>query len=232
MKRIISAALAAVMCITPLAAFAGSFESEIKSYPWAGEAAEYCFNNGIMTGDDKGDMNLGDNITRAQMAKIFSEAFDLSPVSDYEFRDVPRDSWYYRYSLSLQDSMLKKLEKFNGGEYVTRAEFAATLVKASGGQASDSYAITTYSFKDAKDADEAYRPWLETAVANLYMLGDGENFHPNDLLTRAEACAFLYRAKFPDANKTPITGASEVTLAQAQSWARAKGASDLFVDAA
>lgn len=66
--------------------------------------------------------------------------------------------------------MPKKGSLFNGGEYVTREEFAASLVKASGQKAADSYTITNYSFKDAQSVDDAYKNLLETAVTNLYML--------------------------------------------------------------
>ena len=98
-------------------------------------------------------------------------------------------------------NMPKKGSSFNGGEYVTREEFAASLVKASGQKAADSYTITNYSFKDAQSVDDAYKNLLETAVTNLYMLGDGGNIRPKDLLTRAEACTFLYRVVNPAADK-------------------------------
>ena len=240
MKRIISAALAAVMCLAPFAAFAGSFQQEIKSYPWAREAVQYCFDGGIMTGDDKGDMNLGDNITRAQMAKIFSEAFDLSPISNYEFRDVPRDSWYYRYSRNMMGGRLLKSAYntigwyFHGEQYVTREEFAAVLVRCShDNEASENCAVINYSFKDADEVDEDYKYYVETAVKNLYVLGDDNaELRPKALLTRAEACCILYRALEPDADKTPITGESEVTVEQAISWATKCGGSELFIQAA
>ena len=64
------------------------------------------------------------------------------------------------------------------------------------------------------------------------MLGDSGNIRPKDLLTRAEACTFLYRVVNPAADKTLITGNAQVTVEQAQAWAKAKGAHQRFIDIA
>ncbi len=42
-----------------------------KQYPWAKESVEYCLENNIISGDETGDLMLGGNLTREQMAKIF-----------------------------------------------------------------------------------------------------------------------------------------------------------------
>lgn len=232
MKKTISMILTAAMCISPFTAFASDFESEIKSYPWARTSVEYCFENGILQGDEFGNFDLGGNLTRAQMARIFTDAFGLKQAKKSEFADSKVTDWYYPYSLSIQDSMPKKEENFNGGEYVTRAEFAATLAKAAGEKAANSNVVTRVSFKDYEEVDEDYMYWLETAIKKLYMLGDEGYIRPNDLLTRAEACAFLYRVVNPGADKTPIMGESQVTLKQAQAWAKAKGAEERYIDIA
>lgn len=232
MKKLLSIVLSVSICALGLIAEAKTFEQEIKAYPWARESVKYCFDNGILSGDEFGDLNLGGNLTRAQMARIFTDAFNLKRAKETAFADSKKTDWYYGYSLSLQDYMPIQPYEFNGGEYVTREEFAATLASASGCKAASSYTITNYSFKDAGDVEDAYKNWLETAVVNLYMLGDGGKINPKDLVTRAEACAFMYRAINPEADKTPITGGAEVTLSMAQSWAKAKGATDAFVDAA
>lgn len=234
MKKIISLILTAFIsaAAVPAKAVSTSWQKETEAYPWAAESVEYCYNNGIIEGDEFGDLDLGGNLTRAQMARIFADTFGLEEAKTLQFEDVKSTDWFYTYARRIQISMPKKDNNFNGGEYVTREEFAATLVKASGGKASDSYTITNYSFKDASDVDDAYKNLLETAVTNLYMLGDNDNIRPKDLLTRAEACSFLYRVVKPEADKTPITGGAQVTVEQAQKWAKAKGAADIFIEAA
>ncbi len=228
MKRIISLILA-VSTLISITASAKQWQSE---YPWAEESVTYCMENGILSGDEFGDLNLGGNLTRAEMARIFADTFKLEETKTSQFIDVKKTDWFYGYSKKIESSMPIKTESFNGGEYVTREEFAATLVKASGGKASSSYTITNYNFDDADTVDDAYKNLLETAVTNLYMLGDNGNIRPKDLLTRAEACCFLYRVIAPEADKTPITGDAEVTVEQAQAWAKAKGAADIYINAA
>lgn len=228
-KKIISILLTGVMLTGGVTIAAASWQ---QTYPWAVESVTYCLDNGIIAGDEFGELDLGGNLTRAQMARIFTDTFNLAKASSVDFTDVKTTDWYYPYELSIFNSMPKRGSEFNGGKYVTREEFAATLVKASGGKASDGYTITNYSFDDASDVDDAYKNLLETAVTNLYMLGDNGNIRPKDLLTRAEACSFLYRVINPEADKTPITGAAQVSLEQAAAWAKSKGAADRFIDAA
>lgn len=230
MKKIISFISAVLICGSVSATVMASNWKE--EYPWAKESIEYCLENNIISGDETGDLMLGGNLTREQMAKIFTDTFDLKSNSVIQFNDVEEDKWSYKYVQAFQDCMPKKELLFNGGEYVTREEFAASLVKASGQKASDSYTITNYSFKDAQIVDDAYKNFLETAVTNLYMLGDNGNIRPKDLLTRAEACTFLYRVINPAADKTSITGDSQVTVEQAQEWAKSKGAHQRFIDIA
>ncbi len=235
MRKLSSLILTALICISvsvPVMAVNSSFKTQIETYPWAKESVEYCCDNGIIEGDEFGDLDLGGNITRAQMARIFTDAFDLKSADSTVFDDVKKTDWFYKYSLTVQNVMPKRNINFDGGEYVTREEFAATLVKASGGQAAASYTITNYSFEDALSVDDAYKNLLETAVVNLYMLGDGGNIRPKDLLTRAEACSFLYRVIKPEAGKVSITGEAQVSLEQATAWAKSKGAADRFIDAA
>lgn len=234
MKKIITLISAAFICASSVTAAAAStsLQKAAAEYPWAAESVEYCYNNGIIEGDEFGDLDLGGNLTRAQMARIFTDAFGLTATSSTAFDDVKTTDWFYSYSLTIQDSMPKKDSAFDGGAYVTREEFAATLVKASGQAAASSYTITNYNFADASEVDDAYKNLLETAVTNLYMLGDNGNIRPKDLLTRAEACCFLYRVVNPEADKTSITGGAQVTLEQAQAWAKSKGAADRFIEIA
>lgn len=230
MKKIIS--LISAVAISASLAVPVTAKTLREEYPWAAESVQYCLDNGILSGDEFGDLMLGGNLTRAQMARIFADTFGLKETREYQFTDVKRTDWFYGYSKKIQDYMPKRDKEFDGGEYVTREEFAATLVKASGGKAAGSYTITAYNFDDAAEVDDAYKNFLETSVTELYMRGDNGSIRPKDLLTRAEACCFLYRVVAPEADKTSITGEAQVTVEQAQAWAKAKGAADIYVDIA
>lgn len=79
-----------------------------EQYPWAKESVEYCLENNIISGDETGDLMLGGNLTREQMAKIFTDTFDLQSNSAVQFNDVEKNKWSYKYVQAFQDYMPKK----------------------------------------------------------------------------------------------------------------------------
>lgn len=233
MKKIISIILTMAFLAAPVAALAGGLEDEISAYPWSEEAARYCFENGILSGDEYGDFNLGGNITRAQMARILTDAYGLGKAKKTVFADSKVTDWYYPYSLAIQSYMPIRGKNFYGGEYVSREEFTATLVKASGMATESDFSVTERNFPDSIEVHAEYKNLIETAVKSFYIRGDENGLlHPQDLLTRAEACCILYRALNPGAELTSIFGESEVTIEQAITWATARGGTAAYVNAA
>ncbi|SFB47148.1 S-layer homology domain-containing protein [Cohnella sp. OV330] len=111
----------------------------------AGSAAEdklkALIDAGIISGDQKGNLNLGDNITRAQLAIIMVRAFGLEseakpPVQTSTFTDVAPGSWYSGY-ISAAKTLIEDNGytlgtgngKFNPNGNVTSAEAVALLCK-------------------------------------------------------------------------------------------------------
>ncbi|MDI4650251.1 S-layer homology domain-containing protein [Cohnella hashimotonis] len=96
---------------------------------------------GIVSGDQNGNLNLGDNITRAQLAIIVVRAFGLEseakpPVQTATFTDVAPGSWYSGYILSaktlIEDNgytLGTGNGKFNPNGNITSAEAVALLCK-------------------------------------------------------------------------------------------------------
>ena len=72
MKKILAAAVLAGILVIPVVGNAAD-------YSWADTAVDYCMEKGIIQGDDDGDLALGANLTREQMAKMLVDAFDLLP---------------------------------------------------------------------------------------------------------------------------------------------------------
>ncbi|MDG0794476.1 S-layer homology domain-containing protein [Cohnella ginsengisoli] len=111
----------------------------------AGSAAEEklkaLIDAGIISGDLKGNLNLGDNITRAQLAVIMVRAFGLeteakSPVQTSSFTDVAPGSWYSGYISSAKELIEENgytlgtgNGKFNPNGNITSAEAVALLCK-------------------------------------------------------------------------------------------------------
>ena len=234
-----------------------------EEYEWARDAVEYCLENEIMNGVGDGELLLAGNLTREQMAKLLVEAFDkLEETEEKEaeaneeeqevkeepkasFKDVGVDDWSYKYVESFIPYMKEKNDKFKPKEYVTREEFAASLVLISGYKEGNvlNKDILEDNFNDYKDVSDTYQKLLCIAVERGYMKGSGENINPKKLLTRAETCTFIYRVLESKAGniklelgvrktETPLLGEPSVTLEQAKAWAEERGAHQRYIDIA
>ena len=240
--------IAASLCATVLCAQAAACASAADDYSWAQTEIEYCRENGIMTGDDKGDLNPGGTLTRAQMAKMLVESFGADDSSSGSFTDVSPSDWYYGYANDIYGYMTEPGNEFNGDEAVTREEFAATLVRASGLTAGNirNSNILAANFNDADKVSSKYKTLLSIAVERAYFRGSDGYLRPQDNLTRAEVCALLYRVIENEKGNfeltwedlgvektyTPIIGESEISLEAAKEWAAANNAEQLFIDVA
>lgn len=219
-------------------------------FEWAEDAVDYCVDNNILSGDEFGNLNLGDNLTREQMARILVDAFGILPKSKYSasnptFSDVKSDRWSFKYAEALSPYMKKKSSKFKPVENVTREEFAATLVLTSGLKEGNirNPDILEVNFLDYKDVDADYKKLMCIAVERGYFKGSEQRLRPKDLLTRAEACSLLYRVLGSKEglvtldlgvipSKTYLVGEAEIALEEAKAWATKMGAHQRFIDIA
>ena len=244
--RIIAAILLAVITLSSVA---------FAEFEWAMDAVEYCVEKEILSGDENGNLLLGNNLTREQMARILIDAFGLLPQEPEEeeveepkgptFSDVPDTRWSYGYVEKFLGFMKKKGTKFKPEENVTREEFAASLVLTSGLKESNlrNPDVLEANFKDYKDVDSDYKKLLCIAVERGYYKGSEQMLRPKDLLTRAEACSLLYQVMGAKdgtvtlslgviPSETYLVGEPEVTVEEAKAWAEKMGAHQRFIDIA
>lgn len=80
--------------------------------------------------------------------------------------------------------------RFGLGQPITRAEFAAALVRFYGWEDA---AVRTASYTDVP-ADAWYASAVETARANSAVAAAGREFHPEEAVTRAEMASMLLRS--------------------------------------
>lgn len=225
-----------------------SYASWQSDYPWAVDGVNYCLSRGIIEGDENGDLMLGNDLTRAQMAKIVSVAFDLQSDGNMPFADVEEWHWSYNYVSSISGCMVNKSMYFNGDETVTREEFAATMMLAAGLNENSvrNSNLIDENFDDAYDVSAIYKKLFTVAVERAYINGYDGLLYPKGAMTRAEICTLVYRViqsknglltlTWQDLgvreSYTPIIGEAQITVEQAQAWARDRGAAERFIDIA
>ncbi len=219
--------------------------SASAEFEWAKTAVEYCVEHEILSGRGDGDLALGDNISREEMAKIMVDAFFLNTENKTQFTDVDESRWSYKYISVFEWSMKVVKDEFNPTEYVTREEFASSLVLASGLRESNirNPKILDMEFFDYEDVSKDYKKLLSIAVERGYYHGSEQLLRPRDLLTRAEACSLLYQVLGAKEglvtltlgvrpSQTNLFGEPEITVDEAKAWAEKCGAHQRFIDIA
>lgn len=217
-------------------------------YPWAAEGVNYCLENEIMSGDENGNLLLGDNLTREQMAKLLTNAFNLAPQAEVKYDDVDKNHWSYEYVSAVQDCVKANRKHFDGYEPVTREEFTATMMLAAGLKESNLRNPTFLddNFHDAYRVSTGCKKLFAIAAERAFINGYDGYLMPEAYMTRAEICTLLYRVAQSingnltltwqdlgvEESYTPLLGKPEVTAEQAQAWAKDRGAEDRFIEIA
>ena len=180
--------------------------------PWYQKAIDYAKENGLLKGDDKGNMNPNDNATRAQIAAIITRVFGCTTEKYIEqFSDVSAKAWYYHeLAVSAAMGVMKGDAAFTmrPNASITREEAFAVIARAfcipQGNPAS------LNAFPDGGDVSD----WAKATLAGLaeqdLIHGDGWGcIHPKGNITRAEFAQVLYNLKIQfckDASELPEGG--------------------------
>ena len=254
LKRTISLiAVLAMMGAMTIHAFAEDWREKCV---WSVPGVEYCVNNAILSGD-RGDLMLERKVTRSQAAKMAAVAFGLQNTGSNSFQDTDSSLWDYPYINAIEAYLPNKSAFFRGEDSITREEFAALIGSILGYSADYDNSLHSV-FSDAAKIDYSYRGYVAKTVAAGILTGANGNFRPKAYLTRAEACTVIQRAVNvsgrsgsqetvqptvqPTAQpqqrneqftaSTNILGEAQISVEQAQKWARSKGATDKFINIA
>ena len=97
------------------------------------------YNLGIMIGDEGGNLNLDNNITRAEIAKMICVAGALdTDLDDKYISDVSVEHWAYKYVCAVTESGFMRIDEngcFNPEATVTNEEIVVMAVKLLGYEA-------------------------------------------------------------------------------------------------
>ncbi len=188
-------------------------ETEEDSYRYY--AMKQLSRTGVFKGDENGNANPDQNVTRAEAVAMIMRALDpkLGNAADTGFVDVPEDAWYLTaVSAAKKYNMVKGDDEthFSPDRNVTREEFAVMAARAlwKMGFLRENTAATVDDFKYAHNvSDKAdISPWaisayvsIENALIRDYIfsekLGESEEnterFFPKKDATRGETATML-----------------------------------------
>lgn len=86
---------------------------------------------GVIRGDEKGNLNLEQNLTRAEAFTILVRLLSLESAGDPGYADVSPEDWYYdTVSAARTAGLAAKDTRFRPNDTVTRAEFTVMVYRA------------------------------------------------------------------------------------------------------
>ena len=189
-KRVISVFLTAAISLSAFCTV-HAYDSDISSH-WAEKAFLRLEELGIINGYDDGLYRPDAYITRAEFFKIINTTASVSKNEGSNFADVPESAWYKnavdkaytsKYASGYGDGT------FRPDGYITRAEAAAAICKAFGGDIEDAA-----SFTDNGSIPSWAKSFVDIlASAGLLSGYEDGTFRPDGYITRAEAASIFDR---------------------------------------
>ena len=175
------------MCLALLGdnalASGGTLFPDVDEYSEYAEAIAYVSNEGIMVGDNNGNFNPNNSVSRAEMAtlicRMLGETENLQKSSD--FSDVPNSHWANNYvSKAVELGIINGYGdgKFGPSDSVTYEQAVAMVVRAIGGS------------EEAKERGDYPNGFL--VVAEEIGLVYGIQAEKGEPLSRADIAIILY----------------------------------------
>ncbi len=162
---------------------------------WAYDTVRYLTEKKVVNGDEAGNFNPENAVTRAEFAKMIVSGFGLYHASaTCDFADIPQGHWAYPYIASLAEKgVINGIDEnfFGGDMLISRQDMAVMLARISS-IFSDEGNLT---FDDSSDIAD----YAAAAVASLSSLGiikgyENNTYCPRGNATRAEAATVISRS--------------------------------------
>ena len=153
---------------------------------WSYDYIKGMLESGVVSGDQNGNLNLDNLITRAEFAKTVNKYFGYTVKAEQGFNDVTADKWYYNDMLIAKGTgyMIGDASgNANADSYITRAETFVIIARLLGLEDDN-----TVSFSDESEIPS----WAKGKIGALVKKGiiSGYNdgtIKANGNITRAEA---------------------------------------------
>ncbi|WP_018923613.1 S-layer homology domain-containing protein [Salsuginibacillus kocurii] len=192
----LTALLAATVLTPSVSAEEHSFPDVEADY-WAAEKIQQAVEKGVIEGFGDGTFRPTDSITRGAGAGILVRALDSSADEGFKpsFTDISEnDEWFDEAAAAEAEGWITGLPdgSFAPDASLTRAQVAELLT--------DAFALETENPSSSNFQDVGEDHWAHESIDTLVSLGlatgyeNGEEFRPNQEVTRAEFTTFLVRA--------------------------------------
>lgn len=162
---------------------------------WAKADVETMYARGIVSGFPDGSFRPGQNVTRAEFAKMIAVVLGLDTNAKSDFADVASSEWYSGYVAATVNAGIVKGTSdttFDPDRYITRQDAAVMLARVLDYKGK-TYSVASKGFNDEASVAD-YAKDSVNGLANLGLInGYNGGFAPADNTTRAEAAALLLR---------------------------------------
>lgn len=195
-RQTICLLLAGILFLLPLTANAATSFKDVSANFWAYEYIQQMANDGILGGYSDGTFLPDVPMTRGEFAKVLSTIQGLDLTNEDSIYSDVNGHWAKKYIVSVSDEMLGVSNTEFGPEAViTREAAIAAIIESTGYDFSqiDVNGLLN-QFTDFFDTSVVFQPYLACGVENNIIGGYEDNtIRPKSELTRAEACALLYK---------------------------------------
>jgi len=170
---------------------------DLAGYEWAQDAILTLAADGVINGKSQNVFAPGDNVTRAEFAKIIIGAFGLVDANaTANFKDTPKSHWSYSYVASAVANKIVNgvsANSFNPEGKITRQDMAAICYRALSVVGVETSAAGKVEFADAANISDYAKEAVEVLSGLGIINGKGNGkFAPNDYATRAEAAKIIH----------------------------------------
>ena len=187
-KKRLSLMLTAMMLLSNI-----SYASKDINGHWASETMARWQSQGLIKGDEKGNLNPDKSITRAEFITIVNKAMEYSKTGDKikNYKDLKQNDWYYSQIMTaLEQGYINGTsnDTMSPNKDITRQEVMVIINNIAGLKQSK------FDLSAVKDQDKI-ATWAKNAAANMiangYITGYQGNINPSKAMKRAEAITLL-----------------------------------------
>lgn len=172
--------------------------TDTANYPWAEEAVNTLYNDGVITGVTATEFQPTAFIRRGDFMLMLVRAYGLEAEINGCFADVEEGAYYYNAIATAKALGIAKGdgENFNPRASITRQEAMTLLYRAAeaAGQDLSGFTADLSQYKDGNTVSSWAQAPIQALVGAGVINGKDGAIDPTGSMTRAELAVALYRA--------------------------------------